>query len=102
MTQWQPIQSHGTNPDGSKYHYHWLSFSCKPGRVFWPNPDISITDEEPLDEEYGTSLAVSEDCSQRKYVYKRDELLKLRLSPLSLMRPLNLPAVKCVKAYHRE
>ena len=97
-TQWQPLATHGTNPDGSKYNYYWLRFSCKPDRKFWPLPDISMTDEEDLDEEHGKTFTVPKDFIQ----YEKDKLLEIRLEPLSLMRPLNLPPLDCVKAYHRE
>ena len=84
---------------GFKYSYFDLSFSCKPGLKFWPLPDISMTDEEELDEEeHGKTSVVPKDFIK----YEKDKLLEIRLEPLSLMRPLNLPVLDCVKAYHRE
>ena len=97
-TEWQTIKTKGINPDNLKFAYFWLKFSCKPDRKFWPLPDISMTDEEELDEEHSKTFIVPKDFIQ----YEKDELLEIRLEPLSLIRPLNLPALDCVKAYHKE
>ena len=92
------ISSRHTNPDGSKYSCYWLKFSCNPDKKYWVLPDISVTDEEGLDEEHGKTFTVPRDFIQ----YQREDLMEIRLCPLSLMRPLNLPPLDCVKAYHRE
>ena len=98
-TEQIPISSRRTKPDGSKCRpYYWLKFSCTTDRQFWNLPDISMTDEEHHEEEHDINLTVSEDFIQ----FERDELMEMRLHPLSLMRPLNLPPLDCVKAYHRE
>ena len=65
-----------------------------------------MTDEEEteeLNEEYGRFFPVPEDFIQ----YERHELMEMRQImeekyPLFLTRPLNLPELGCVKAYHRE
>ena len=57
-----------------------------------------MTDEEDLEKEHDITYTVPEDFIQ----FERDELMEMRLHPLSLMRPLNLPPLDCVKAYHRE
>ena len=65
-----------------------------------------MTDEEEteeLNEETGRTFTVPEDFIQ----YERQELMEIlkimeEKYPLFLMRPLNLPELDCVKAYHRE
>ena len=62
-----------------------------------------MTDDEEIDEEYGRFFPVPEDFIQ----YERQELIEMRQImeekyPLFLTRPLNLPELDCVKAYHRE
>ena len=93
------ISSRRTNPiNGRTYDYFWLRFSCKPDLKVWDLPDYSVTDEEGLDEEHGKTFTVPTDFIQ----YQREDLMEIRLRPLSLMRPLNLPPLDCVKAYHKE
>ena len=57
-------------------------------------------EEEDAEEtvEFGKTFTAPMDMIQ----YGRDELFEIRIHPLSLMRPSNLPALDCVKAYHRE
>lgn len=93
-----PISSIRTHPIyGTKCNYYCLKYACTSDRKFWDLPDISMTDEEDLDEEHVITFTVPEDFIQ----FERDELMEMRLHPLSL-RPLNLPPLDCVKAYHRE
>ena len=99
--KWERIGKEENIPISSRqnyFNYYRLKFSCNPDRKYWVLPDISATDEEGLDEEQSQTFTVPSDFIQ----YQREDLMEMRLHPLSLMRPLNLPPLDCVKAYHRE
>ena len=85
-----------TNHDGSIFTHYKLKFSCTTDRKFWDLPDISVTEEEDLDDKDGIAFTIPSDFRQ----YEREELMEMRLHPKSLMRPINLPPLDCVKAYH--